>query len=163
MLARLTGPDGPKPVLRQGMFVQHAFQNAIEVVAPTLLTRRWRLLRYDRPCLLTGDEPLAVPLKPGTGVGNATVLWFPLDRRHALELSLRGSEGVVQAPLSKARKINALVASGSEKWLFHHPDDRPVDPAAVTPRMGLTEEVLDLVEDGLTVGEIRRVKRAPLI
>jgi len=52
MLARLTSEHGPKPVLRQAMYVQHAIQNAIEVIAPTLFGRRWRLLEFPKPCLL---------------------------------------------------------------------------------------------------------------
>ena len=162
MLARLTGPDGPKPVLRQAMYVQHAIQNAIEVIAPTLLVRRWRLLEFPKPCLLVSDEPVAVPVIAGRGAANVPELWFPLDRSHALELALRGSEKLVQAPMSKARKINKLTASQAERWIFHHPDDDPLDGLDVSGRTGFIEKVDELVENGEVVGEVRRVVRGPI-
>jgi hypothetical protein len=162
MLVRLTGPNGPKPVLRQAMYVQHAVQNAIEVVAPTLFARRWRLLEFPKPCLAVSDEPVAVPVITGKGAANVSELWFPLDRSHALELALRGSEKLVQAPLGKARKINRLTASQAERWIFHHPDDDPLADLDIGARTGFVEKVEDLVEAGKVVGEMRRVVRAPI-
>lgn len=162
MFARLTGPDGPKPVLRKGMYVQHAFLNAIEVIAPTLFARCWRLLQFPKPCLLVSDEPVAIPNIPGKGAANVPELWFPLDRTHALQLTLRGAETLVHASLSKARKINTLIASQSERWIFHHPDDTPLDGLEITGRTGLVEKVKPIIENGEVVGELRGVVRGRL-
>jgi len=142
--------------------VQHAFRNAIEVVGPTLFARRWRLLEFPKPCLLVSDEPVAVPVIAGKGAANVPELWFPLDRKHALELSLRGSESRVQAPMSKARKINKLVASQAERWIFHHPVDNPLDGLEVHGRAAFIEEAEDLVENGEVIGQRRRVLRGPI-
>ncbi len=161
MLARLTSEHGPKPVLRQAMFVQHAIQNAIEVIAPTLFGRRWRLLEFAKPCLLVSDEPVAVPVIADKGAANVPQLWLPLDRRRALELALRGSERRVDAPISKARKINSLVATQAERWIFHHPDDNPLADLPLGGRTQLVEKVADLVEDGKVVGQLRGVVRGP--
>lgn len=161
MLARLTGEDGPKPVLRQAMYVQHAIQNAIEVIAPTLFERRWRLLEFPKSCLLVSDEPVAVPAIVGKGAANVPQLWFPLDRRRALEFALRGSERHVEAPMSKARKINSLVATQAERWIFHHPDDNPLPGLPVGGRTQLVEKAEDLVEDGVVVGQLRSLVRGP--
>lgn len=40
MFERLAGADGPKPVVRQGTFVQFAVRTAIEDIAPTIFIRR---------------------------------------------------------------------------------------------------------------------------
>jgi hypothetical protein len=89
-------------------------------------------------------------------------LWLPLDRGHALEFAMSGAETVVPAPLKKAAKINLLVASQAERWIFHHPDDSPLEGLVSTSRMGLVEQVEDLIEDGKIVGEIRGLVRAPI-
>jgi len=60
MIARLTGPDGPRAVLRQGHYVQYMLQFAIEAVMPSLWSRIWRLLDFGEPVLLTSDEPVAI-------------------------------------------------------------------------------------------------------
>lgn len=162
MFERLTGPDGPKPVVRQGIYVQHAIRHALEDIAPTIFLRSWRLLTFPRPCLLTSDEPVALPSIEARGPANVPQLWLPLDRTHALELNLNGSEQVVMAPLSKAAKINRLVASQAERWIFHHPDDAPLQGFELTSRMRLVERIAPLVEAGLVVGEARGLVRAPI-
>lgn len=162
MLERLTGPDGPKPVVRQGMHVQVAIRYALEDLAPTIFQRSWRLLTFPRPCLLTSDEPVALPIIEARGPANVPQLWLPLDRTHALELNLSGSEQVVMAPLSKAAKINRLVASQAERWIFHHPDDEPLQGLELTSRMGLVERIRPLVERGLAGGESRDLIRGPI-
>ncbi len=163
MLARLTGPDGPKPVLRRGHYVQHAFRNGIEEVGASLFVRSWRLLAFTRPCLLTSDEPVAVPTLDSRGPANVPALWFPLDRQHALELSLTGSETVVRPPLAKARKINRIVATQAEQWIFHHPLDTPLADLTIGPRHGLVEEVVEQVGQAGLVGQSRRLARRPLV
>ncbi len=162
MFERLTGPDGPKPVVRQGMYVQQAVRLALEDIAPTIFIRRWRLLTFSRPCLLTSDEPVALPVIERRGAANVPQLWLPLDRSHALEFAMSGGETVVPAPLKKAAKINQLVASQAERWIFHHPNDSPLEGLKLTSRMGLVEQVEDLIEDGELVGEIRGLVRAPI-
>ena len=77
-------------------------------------------------------------------------------------MALAGSEGVVDAPLSKAAKINSLVASQAERWIFHHPSDDPLAGLALSARTGLVYETVDLVEGGEVVGELHGLARRAL-
>jgi hypothetical protein len=96
-------------------------------VAEYMFTRTWRILRFDRPCLLIGDSPVAVsPMPDGrnAGVAIAPAIWFPLARDRALAMTLRGDEKVVDSGMRRAADINQIIVNQSEKAIFAHPDDR---------------------------------------
>jgi hypothetical protein len=163
MIARLTGPDGPRPVLRQGHYVQYMLQFAIETVMPSLWSRTWRLLDFGEPALLTSDEPVAI-LQPGgrpAGPGNSPAIWFPLDRQRALALTTRGEEQVVRSGLTRARQINSIVASQAERWIFYHPDDAHLLDLDLGPRMQLVDEVVSVQQVDDTVRELHRLVKRP--
>jgi hypothetical protein len=37
------------------------------------------------------------------------------------------SDGVVEVDLAFTRKLNLLIANHAHRWIFHHPDDAPLD------------------------------------
>jgi hypothetical protein len=43
------------------------------------------------------------------------------------------AEGVIDVNEGFARKLNILVANGARRWIFHHPDDRPLDDVPFNP------------------------------
>jgi hypothetical protein len=160
MIARLTGPDGPRPVLRQGHYVQYMLQYAIEAVMPSLWGRIWRLLDFGQPVLLTSDEPVAILQPEGkpAGPGNSPAIWLPLDRQRALALTTRGEEQVVKSGLTRARQINSIVASQAERWIFHHPDDAHLLlDLDLGPRMQMVDEVVSVRQVDGTIRERHRI------
>lgn len=52
--------------------------------------------------------------------------------------------------MSRAARVNVAVAANAEKWIFHHPSDRPLNFAAVAlpahPKLA-TELVREWVDD----------------
>jgi hypothetical protein len=53
------------------------------------------------------------------------------------------AEGTVDADAGFARRLNVIIANLARRWLFHHPDDRPLDgvpfnsnPKARSPEPG---------------------------
>lgn len=151
----LIGPNGPKPQWRQGNYVQESLRRALQL-QEHLSFRTWRLLTFDQPCLITSDEPVAVLAGDGPmpfGPANTPALWVPLDRRHALALTLSGTEGVVHSGETRARRINQMVADQAERWILCHPDEQAWIPETLGPRMEMRDEVLVAYQDGDLVGE----------
>jgi hypothetical protein len=116
------------------MHITTLFPSA-EQVASFLERRVWVLLTFAEPCLLTGDEPVAMIGNPPTalgrplGVGNAAEVVFATDPRHALVLVRpdkadrdRSSEGTQ----AMARIINRAVAYRCYRWIVHHPAQTPL-------------------------------------
>jgi hypothetical protein len=164
-LQRALGPNGPRLVLPQARAVQEMLRFAIEFLMPDIFSRRWRLLEFDEPRLLTSDEPVALwsPEGAPAGVRNAPAIWLPLDRTHALGLVRAGAEKIVSGSPTRARIINVAVAEQAERWIFHHPDDDPLAEVALGPRRQLVDEVVDVVQEGDQVRELHRFVKRPVI
>jgi hypothetical protein len=97
--------------------------------------RPWAIARSTAP-LLTSDRPVVLYQGPGSrqpwGVGlmTADMILFVLDRHRALVMQHPEPgkpEGVVEVSAGFARQLNTFVANRARRWLFHHPDDRPLD------------------------------------
>lgn len=163
-IARATGPQAPRLVPRQGNYIQHMFEQALDPLLPSIYIRKWRLLDFGEPSLLTSDEPIAFVRPPGGGIGPvlADALWFPLDRTHALAMTRTGSEQVVKSGSTRARMINAIVATQAHRWILHHPDDSPLDGLDLGPRIELVEEILDVQRNDTDVRELRRYVKRPV-
>ena len=164
MMARLTGPGGPRPVLRQGHYVQFMLGAAMNLLMPVLWSRVWRLLDFGLPCLLTSDEPVVVWRPEGMTVGpaNSPAIWFPIDRQHALAFTRQGEEKIVHSGLTRARQINSMVASQAQRWIFHHPDDGHLLDLDIQPQMKLASEVIPVQHGEDVAGEIHRIIRRPV-
>jgi len=163
MITWLTGPNGLRPVLRQGHYVQNMLELAMKLI-PLLFQRVWRLLDFGEPMLLISDEPVAIHrLQEGTGgIANSRAIWIPLDRQHALALTRTGTEQTVPSRRVRAEQINSMIASQAHRWIFHHPDDNPLAGLELAPRMVLADEIFDVRRDGDTVREIHRLVRRPV-
>jgi hypothetical protein len=102
---------------------------------PYLFERVWTLHRTARP-LLTTDQPLVAlsptmePL-PGNVLRDAPIISFPLDRWRLVLMHRRdsrildGNEDEIEG--QHVRNFNVHRANRARRWVFHHPDDRPLD------------------------------------
>jgi len=145
---RVQAMEGMRVVPSNSEAVRQMLQYAIEDVLPHLYRRQWRLLRFERPCLLISDQPVAMWGRPTRdldrhplGVATADAVWFPVDRCHALALLHSGDEKLCDAPLSRARQINLAVAASAHRWIFHHPADSPFDELELPAPVRLVDEV----------------------
>lgn len=154
------GEDGPTLRLDQAHMVQQTLRFAVESVLPLVYFRAWRVVRFDRPVLLTSDAPVA-SWSPASrhglpvGIGNARETYMPLNRRTVLVVTGRSLDDrpdrlVETRRLARAARVNAVVAGGAHRWLFHHPDDSPMVRLALGPPERWQEEVTDVTpqEDG---------------
>lgn len=66
----------------------------------------------------------------------ADMIVFALDRHRALLMQHPEPgklEGVVDVSADFARRLNTLIANRARRWLFHHPDDNPLDGIPFDP------------------------------
>lgn len=162
--AFVTGPNGPKPVFRQGHYVQQALAHALQL-QEHLFKRTWRVLQFDDAALITSDEPVAVFTASGglpAGPANALAIWVPLGRQHALAMTLNGTEGFVRSGMTRARQINQLVADQAERWIFCHPEDASLIPPTLGPRLEWRDEVVGSYVDGGELHEQHILVRRPV-
>jgi hypothetical protein len=128
--------------------VQEALRFAMELCLPELLTRRWRVLRFDVP-LVTSDAPVTPwsPSAPGDerasppGIATARMIVLALDRYTALAMVHADSDKVVAAPARRALQINTAVANNAHRWIFHHPHDAPLVDVRIDPPAVVTDEI----------------------
>jgi hypothetical protein len=154
----------PRLVAGKTFLIQEALRAALRDTLPHLLHRSWRILRFESPCLLTSDHPFGywspANKRISLGIGNAPVVYYPLDRTSALAMHLRSrtEEFARVAGFTRAHQINALVASEASKWIFHHPDDRPLEGIDLAPKAKPIDDVVQrwVDSDGL-VHEVHRL------
>jgi hypothetical protein len=109
---------------------------------PYFFKRRWILVRSPIP-LLTSDRPIVLLERQnpsdawrGIGLGTADMIVFVLDRRRALIMQHPepgNAEGIVDVEHHHARWINTTVANRARRWIFHHPDDNPLEGIPFNP------------------------------
>ena len=108
------------------------------------LRMRWRLCRFEQPCLFTGDQPVSYWRRGTTGrffTGiaplSAQEVRFPLSPDHALVLTWKGTaedERIYEHDAAVATTLNEWTARWCETELYCHPDlqawlpDEPVAP-----------------------------------
>jgi hypothetical protein len=154
---------GPTPRMTRA-----AVQYAIETAHPELLNRRWHLRVFDDPVLLTSDAPVAMrtagpPGTPVPGLANASDVYWPVGRHHLLSFERRTPQDematdriTVSADPARGRIANSLVAAQAEKWISHHPADRPLMHLKLTARPESVEETVRVIQ---TPDAIRVTKR----
>jgi len=142
--------------------IQHSLRVGVEVLMNYLYFRTWRILRFDTPCLLTSDSPFEYWAPPDReddgpfGVGNAPIVFFPLDRATVLAMSQSvGRDQTVRSGLTRARQVNYSVAVEAQKWIMHHQDDAPLTGVRLPP-LGrfVSEYVHETVSND---GEVRQL------
>jgi hypothetical protein len=104
--------------------------------------RRWIIARSPAP-LLTSDRPIVLlkrhaPAESwrGVGVGTADQIVFALDRHRVLIMSQPDAarvEGVMDVSAGFVERLNVAIANRARRWLFHHPDDKPLDGIPFNP------------------------------
>lgn len=166
---RATGDDEP-PIRIDAQFHIEQIARLAEKALPYIALRRWKLIRFDEPALLTSDVPVSLD-NPGrehgrSGLLTARTLAYPLSRDAALVL---GDYAPVRAKVEAkaiARGRFDSRAEGSktdQEWvndrtvhsartaLFHHPDDAMLVPAVLPkPRADFGES--RRADDGRTGG-----------
>jgi hypothetical protein len=108
-------------------------KTALELV-PYFHYRKWQLLEFAEPILMTGDEPVAVigrSTMPGSapiGIGTADEVVVALDSRHALVMvhpRVQTAEQRYVGTEAMAGVINANVAYGCHRFIVHRPGIAP--------------------------------------
>ena len=97
--------------------------------------RRWQLVTFPGPLLITGDEPIGL-VTPSTsagdealGVGNAPEIVIPTDPSHALILARPDTddrERELVGTAAHARIINLSVGYGCHRFVVHRPGTDPL-------------------------------------
>lgn len=130
----------------RSLIIQTSLQYAIGLVHPQLFSRMLRLIRFDQPLLLTSDSAVGLwapdsQAPRSAGVADADVIFMPLDRCCALAFTQAGRKVALDAKPSLADHINLTVADNASKWIYHHPDDHPLDRIDMIPPPVLAEEI----------------------
>jgi hypothetical protein len=109
---------------------------AAREVAPMIAGRPWVVLETTAPAFLTSDRPVTFwrdrqRRDPYTGVGlhNADAVYFPLDPRKMLVIMQGQTESWERRTPTRAevREVNTIVANWSYRFIFHHPNHRPIE------------------------------------
>jgi hypothetical protein len=152
--------------MTQAYAVQESLRMAVGDLAPRLFARPLRLLRFDDNVLLTSDNPVGIwapapgGVSPAIGRGDAPMIFLPLDRRTALAFATNGSDRVSHPGPIRARQINLSLIEDARRWIFHHPDDQPLQGITIPPLTELVQEVVAVREgsDGMT-HELHRIAK----
>jgi Protein of unknown function (DUF4238) len=78
------------------------------------------------------------------GVANVDVVFMPLDRYCALAFTPAERDIILEPGPTVADCINLTVADNSSKWIYHHPDDHPLDRIDLPPPPVLAEQIDDV-------------------
>lgn len=108
----------------------------------------WTLYRFERRCLITSDHPVSLcvgsehPKMLGVGIANTELFLVPMSRRIAIAIQPRGRllhagfspdqltavpDFVAPASTKLARATNQETAARVRRYLYHHPDDDPLE------------------------------------
>lgn len=119
-----------------------AIVDQLEMLAAYLFSLHWSRVVFQWCPLLTTDNPVVmwrdgVKDDPfGIGIATADEFWFAVSRRCALGMAadpIRAPE-LDLAPTRKLSKmINQLLANGAWDWIFHHPNDYPLEGVILPP------------------------------
>ena len=164
--------NGEVPVLVSSAAHIHQISTLIPELVGHLLSRPWELVRFDRPSLITSDEPLTPIPGPrenqnvGLGLENSWVLHFPLTRKLAL-LMFRTPIPLELTPVDQQiveghfdssrtgdtaslRAFNVNTVMHAFRFVFHHPADAHLMPSNAIELAKLGGRInLDDLPDGL--------------
>lgn len=145
-----TQPTGPPITLAPIAHIEQIINGADELL-PYIVSRPWKLIRFDRRSLITCDQPVGlVPAegnKPWQGVGFATAwgITFPVTRKLGLLMSDVTPMIEFQYPVERVRAgkldssesgttametfINESTIRSASEYLYLHPDDESFLPS----------------------------------
>jgi hypothetical protein len=116
----------------QNDLVRLMLESAIEI-APYLLARRWCVVRFPEPGLVTCDRPIVLHQYPenrgpflGLGIATADEAMIPLDRRALLVMHIDPAMGEVVLPAAPGQTVadfNAMLVFNAHEEIYCHPDD----------------------------------------
>lgn len=144
-----TQPSGPPITLAPIAHIEQIINGADELL-PYIVSRPWKLVRFDRRSLITCDQPVGlVPdadNKPWQGVGFATAwgITFPVTRKLGLVMSDVTPMIEFRYPVERVRAgqldsaesgttamekfINESTIRSASEYLYLHPDDESFLP-----------------------------------
>lgn len=171
--AEMLGPNGPRLVAPDVVLIQEGLKLALGDLGERLADNmRWALIASDKVRVLTSDEPVCwwAPGDGPVGYGSAKVVWLPLSPQVILQLhdanTTPDALGLPPAATGKGRdelcrRVNSEVAGQANRWIVHHPNDRPLDGLKVAPRTAWGDELVSVEENGTTRREFRIHRRLP--
>jgi hypothetical protein len=130
-----------------------ALSTALDLI-PFFARRKWILLEFESPVLITGDEPIALvgsSLSPGEPLGlyDAPEIVFPTDPRHALVMvrpDRSEHEGRFNGSPSMATIINRHIAFSCHHFVVRYPGTDPLKgldvPDKATPVVTLGDHLI---------------------
>ncbi|MFD6033318.1 DUF4238 domain-containing protein [Streptomyces griseoincarnatus] len=140
-ITKLGGPD-LVPTANQHV---RLLMNLLPGTSAYLHDCHWTLFRFARRSIATSDHPVSLVVAPdhpdwqGVGIATAELFLVPLSRRTVLTIQPRRrlSSSSIDASLvpdfikegttSIARSINQGIAARARKYIYHHPDESPLD------------------------------------
>jgi len=98
------------------------------------------------------------------GVANASIVCLPLNRRTALAMTMhKGPDEVIDSGPTRARQINMALVHDAQRWIYHHPDDHPLDGIDIPELAVFTDEIVAVHDsaDGTRREFHRAIRQAP--
>lgn len=137
----ITKPGGPElvPNVKEHL---RLLMSLLDGTSQYLDDCHWTLVQFSRRALVTSDHPVSLLVEPdypswqGVGLVTADLFLVPLSRRLALTIQPRHrlptDLGVVpdfrcSGSTRWARSINQETAARARRYVYHHPDDSPLD------------------------------------
>ncbi|MEO6533577.1 MAG: DUF4238 domain-containing protein [Pseudolysinimonas sp.] len=112
----------------------NAFSSLLKDTAREVYERRWQLVTWSRPCLITADE-MVVPIASAGPpwhplIGAADIVAVPLSRTALLMLCETDPTGAKPDDTAtgddhQAAMLNRMATSNAYNTVFRHPDDSP--------------------------------------
>lgn len=178
----ITKPGGPDMTPDAN---QHArlLTSLLPTTAAYLRDCHWTLFRFDRRSIATSDHPVTLAVAPdhprwqGVGIATAELFLVPLSRRVALTIQPqrrfpqlptwveRVPDFARKGTTAIARSINQETAARARKYVYHHPDETPLEglylPNPETRDRPTISNATGLIrEEGLFSGITDEVRRA---
>ncbi|MFE1463938.1 DUF4238 domain-containing protein [Streptomyces nigra] len=140
----ITKPGGPDITPNANQHVR-LLTDLLPATSAYLRDCHWTLFRFNRRSIATSDHPVTLAVAPdhprwqGVGIATAELFLVPLSRRAALTIQPRhrfpqtqmGAQHVPdfiqQGTTAIARSINQETAARARKYVYHHPDDAPLE------------------------------------
>ncbi|MGW7400657.1 DUF4238 domain-containing protein [Streptomyces cyaneofuscatus] len=139
----ITKPGGPDMNPGANQHVR-LMTNLLPTTAAYLRDCHWTLFRFARRAIATSDHPVSLVVAPdhpkwqGVGIATAELFLIPLSRRAALTIQPRRRFSQLPTEVERvpdftqrgttsiARSINQETAARARKYVYHHPDEKPL-------------------------------------
>ncbi|MEU0236412.1 DUF4238 domain-containing protein [Nocardiopsis sp. NPDC006198] len=132
-------------------------QRLLARTANTFFHRAWKIMKFKRKTLATGDAPvllLPAPNHPpymGIGLLNAGEVVVPLARKAALIMGeFEGPDDTLPGSTMASKIINQAMINNARDAIFFHPDDKIIETIEVPPyeetETDIGEQMKELIE-----------------